>query len=460
MQNRVLVLDAHRAPLMPCHPARARALLRQGKAAVFRRFPFTIILRDRVGGNTQKIAAKSDPGSQTTGLALVATFQRGPTVIWAAELTHRGQAIRAALEKRRQRRRSRRHRTTRYRAPRFDHRTRSPGWLPPSIQHRVVTVITWYQRLMRWAPITDISVERVRFDIQALENPEIHGVEYQQGTLLGYEVREYLLEKWQRTCAYCDVQGVPLEIDHVHPRSRGGSDRVSNLVIACHDCNQAKDTQSLATFLSGDSERRKRQQGVAAQYAGNDAKKHAERQWHEATRLARVLRQVQSPFRDAAAVNATRHRLCERLVALGLPVETGSGGRTKFNRAQQQYPKAHWIDAACVGHTGAQVRLDPSHRPLRITATGHGRRQMQNMTAIGFPRGRAKSRQKQYFGFQTGDLVRAVVTGGKHVGTFVGRVLCRKSGSFDIHTPSGRIGGVPHRYCHSVHRSDGYRYAP
>ncbi|MBU2774209.1 HNH endonuclease [Acidithiobacillus ferrooxidans] len=458
MQNRVFVLDAQRAPLMPCHPARARALLRQRKAAVFRRFPFTIILNERNGGGTQNLTIRSDPGSKTTGLALVAAFRRGLTVIWAGELAHRGHIIHVALERRSDQRHSRRSRKTRHRAPRFDHRTRPAGWLPPSILHRVVTVVTWHKRLMRWAPITDASMERVRFDMQAMQNPGISGTEYQQGTLFGYEVREYLLEKWMRTCTYCDAQGVPLEIDHVHPRSLGGSDRVSNLAIACHDCNQAKGNQPLAIFLQKDAGRRERQKRFAAAYADNVPKKREEREQHEANRLERVLKQVKAPLRDAAAVNATRNILFERLLDLGLPIETGSGGRTKFNRSLQHYPKAHWIDAACVGKTGECVRLDPMMRPLQITAAGHGRRQMQNMTKKGFPRGKAKSRQKIYFGLQTGDMVRAVVTDGKHVGTYVGRVLCRKSGSFDIKTESDRIGGVPHRYCHPIHRSDGYRY--
>lgn len=129
MQNRVFVLDAQRAPLMPCHPARARELLREGKAAVFRRFPFTIILNERNGGGTQNLTIKSDPGSKTTGLALVAAFRRGLTVIWAGELAHRGHIIHAALERRSDQRHSRRSRKTRHRAPRFDHRTRPAGGL-------------------------------------------------------------------------------------------------------------------------------------------------------------------------------------------------------------------------------------------------------------------------------------------------------------------------------------------
>src|SRR5262245_27970449 len=126
--QRVLVIDKHKRPLMPCHPARARELLRKGKAAVFRRYPFTIILTEREGGATQPIAFKVDPGSKETGLALVADFQRGRRLIWAALLEHRGQQIKAALESRRALRRNRRNRHTRYRPARFDNRRRAEGW--------------------------------------------------------------------------------------------------------------------------------------------------------------------------------------------------------------------------------------------------------------------------------------------------------------------------------------------
>ena len=429
-QNRVLVLDKNRNPLMPCHPARARELLRDGKAAVFRRFPFTLILKTRVGGATQPTAVKLDPGSKTTGVAVVADFaRRGKTVVWAAELTHRGAAIRKALEARRAHRRFRRSRL-RYRPARFDNRTKPEGWLPPSLRHRVDTTLTWVRRLSRWAPITALSQELVRFDTQALRNPEISGAKYQQGTLFGYDVREYLLEKWKHTCVYCNATHVPLEIDHIHPRSRGGSNQVSNLVIACHDCNQRKGNQDVREFLA-----------------------------HDSKRLARIEAQRKMPLRDAAAVNSTRWALYRGLRTLGYPVEAGTGGRTKWNRAQQGYPKAHWIDAACAGESGAAVRLDPKLRPLQITAAGHGRRQMQNVTKYGFPRGKAKSRRKLHYGFQTGDMVRAVVTCGRKAGVYLGRILCRASGSFDMATASGRIGGISHRYCQSVHRQDGFGYA-
>ncbi len=416
--QRVLVLDTNKQPLMPCHPARARHLLKRGKAAVFRCAPFTIILRERAGGDTQPTELKLDPGSKTTGIALVVTGVRGWRVVWAAELHHRGERIRKALADRRAIRRSRRQRKTRYRKPRFLNRTRKAGWLPPSLESRVANVETWVARLHRWCPITSLVLELVRFDTQALQHPEISGVEYQQGTLHGYEVREYLLEKWQRRCAYCGAKDVPLQIEHIVPKARGGSDRVSNLTLACEPCNQKKGSQTAAEF-------------------GHP----------------HIQAQAKQPLKNATAVNATRWRLYERLKATGLPVTGGSGGRTKYHRTQQDYPKAHWIDAACVGETGSQVRLDPQMSVLTIRAMGHGTRQMCGTNKYGFPI-RHRTRQKRVRGFQTGDLVRAVVPKGKHQGPHVGRVAVRTTGSFRI----GTRDGISYRHCTIVHRADGYDY--
>lgn len=399
---------------MPCHPARARQLLKAGKAAVFRRYPFSIILKERDGGDTQSVELKLDPGSQTTGIALIANER----VIWAAELHHRGTRIKYALDQRRAVRHSRRQRKTRYRKPRFLNRTRPKGWLPPSLESRVANVETWVARLRRFAPITEIALEVVRFDTQSMQNPDVSGIEYQQGTLAGYEVREYVLEKWKRTCAYCGATEVRLEIEHIVPKSRGGSDRVSNLTLACHACNQKKGTQTAIEF-------------------GHP----------------HIQAQARQPLRDAATINATRWRLYERLQAIGLPMTCGSGGRTKYNRIQQSYPKAHWIDAACVGERGRHVQVHPEMQVLVIRAMGHGNRQMCRINKYGFPRTRAKG-SKWVKGFQTGDIVRAIVPKGIHKGTHIGRVVIRARGSFCI----GTIDGISYRYCTCLQRTDGYDY--
>jgi len=239
--------------------------------------------------------------------------------------------------------------------------------------------------------------------------------------LQGFEVREYLLEKWQRQCAYCGKKDVPLEIEYIHPKSRGGSNRISNLTLACHECNQAKDRQTAAEFG------------------------HPE-----------IQKQAKLPLKDAAAVNATRWAMYNRLQTTGLPVEIGTGGRTKFNRTQHLYPKAHWIDAACVGESGECIYLNPEQAYLHIKAVGHGSRQICRTNKYGFPT-RHRLRQKQHFGFQTGDMVKAIVPTGKYTGTHIGRVACRATGSFDITTATGKV-TVSHKHIKTIHHSDGYSY--
>ncbi len=186
----VFVLNSNKEPLMPCHPARARILLRNGRAKVFRRYPFVIILTKKILATVQPIEIKFDPGSRTTGIALVGEFQRGRVALFGANLEHRGLQIKASLDSRRAVRRGRRCRNLRYRPARFNNRCRPEGWLPPSLMSRVNNVSTWTRRLISYCPITSICVETVRFDTQLMERPEISGVEYQQGTLAGYELRE------------------------------------------------------------------------------------------------------------------------------------------------------------------------------------------------------------------------------------------------------------------------------
>lgn len=423
MSNQVLVLDTNKKPLTPCTPGIARSLLKAEKAAVFRRFPFTIILKKEVTATPEPIELKLDPGSKTTGIALV----QGDQVLFGAELTHRGQAIKASLESRRALRRGRRSRHTRYRQARFLNRTRSEGWLAPSLQHRVETTLTWVSKFIRLAPIGSIVQELVRFDLQQLENPEISGIEYQQGELAGYEVREYLLNKWDRQCTYCSAENVPLQVEHIQPKAKGGSNRISNLCLACEECNLKKGTQDVKVFL---------------------AKKP--------DLLKQILSQAKRPLKDAAAVNSTRWALFNRLKETGLPVSTGSGGLTKFNRTRLDLPKTHWVDAACVGQVDELKVL--TSKPLLIKATGHGTRQMCRTDKFGFP-SRYVPQFKFVHGFQTGDIVKAIVISGKKVGEYVGRVAVRSKGSFNISDKSGLIDSVSHKYCKTVHLKDGYGYA-
>ncbi|GHO77381.1 hypothetical protein KSD_51520 [Ktedonobacter sp. SOSP1-85] len=416
--SNVFVIDSGYKPLNPVHPARARLLLTQGKASVYRRYPFTIILKRVVEQpEVHTLRLKLDPGSKTTGIALV--NDTNGHIVFAAELSHRGHAIKDRLESRRASRRGRRQRQTRYRKPRCNNRRRKKGWLPPSLESRLANILTWVARLCRYAPIAALSQELVKFDLQLMENPDIAGVQYQQGTLQGYEVREYLLEKWERTCAYCGKQEVPLQVEHIHPRARRGTNRISNLTLACQACNTAKGTQEIDVFLQ-----------------------------KKPDVLKRLLAQVKKPLKDASAVNSTRCALRERLQALGLPIECGSGGLTKWNRSTRGLPKTHWLDAACVGKSTPDVLVQKGVIPLRIKATGHGRRQMCVPDKYGFPK-QHKERKKTFLGYQTGDLVKAITPKGP----FEGRIAIR-------HRPSFRLQKVDihPKYMRCVQRSDGYEY--
>jgi 5-methylcytosine-specific restriction endonuclease McrA len=425
--SKVFVIDTNKQPLTPVHPGYARLLLTQRKAAVFQRFPFTIILKEtEEQPAVQSLRLKLDPGSKTIGLALI--NDATGDVVFAAEIGHRGTAIKHALHHRRTVRRGRRQRKTSYRKPRFDNRTQRTGWISPSLESRVAKVLTWVKRLIRVCLIGAISLELVKFDMQQVDDPEISGMEYQQGTLAGYEVLKYLLEKWNRACTYCGARDIPLQVEHIQAKANGGTDRISNLCLACDSCNKAKGKQDIRVFLA-----------------------------EKPDLLARMLAQAKAPLKDAAAVNTTRWVLYRRLSALDLPLECGSGGLTKFNRTIRKLPKEHWIDAACVGKsTPLQVKL-AGVVPLLITATGHGSRQMCNVNEIGFPCSSPKG-AKKVRGYQTGDIVRAVVTSGTKQGVYVGRVLVRANGSFDIRTNQGRVQGIGHRFCAPVHRCDGYSY--
>ncbi len=422
MSNYAFILDSNKNPWQPCHPSVARKLLYKGKAAVFRRYPFTIILKEvKTNIVSQPIELKIDPGSKTTGIALVCNSQ----VVWGGELTHRGFQIKDKLQSRANCRRGRRNRNTRYRKPRFldpsrAQDTRAKGWLTPSLQHRVLTTMTWVKRLCKYAPINSFAEELVRFDTQQIDNPEITGTEYQQGTLLGYEVREYLLEKWGRSCTYCDKKDTPLEIEHIVPRASGGSNRISNLCLACHSCNTKKGTRSIEEFLK-----------------------------KKPDLLNRIKKQAKAPLRDAAAVNSARWDLYNQLKKTGLPVAVASGGKTKYNRIRLGLTKTHWLDAACVGEVASLKVL--TKKPLLIKARGQGGRQKCAVNKFGYPI--RHNPLKPIMGWQTGDIAR--------FNGVVGRLTTRSNGRFYLTTATKTVTNLKPKevaLIKPVQRKDGYEY--
>ena len=495
----VFVLDKHKKPLMPCSEKRARLLLQRKKAVVHKMEPFTIRLKERTleQSELQPLRKKIDPGSKTTGISII---RDDKDAIVLGEIHHKT-TIKDSLGKRSSIRRNRRNRNTRYRKCRYENRktklrdckicrkntpkrrnkrgeatggreslctpcrlkTKEPNKiaertkrLPPSLVARVNQTVQAVKKHQKLCPLTHISFELVKFDPQLMLDGSIKGIEYQQGTLHGYTIREYLLEKWNRQCAYCNISGVPLEIEHVVPRSKKGSNKISNLAIACRECNEEKDNMYLD------------------EWAEKLSKKNDKRSQIILKNIPSVKSQLTVSLRDAAMMNAARWKLFEELKKINLPLETGSGALTKMNRIQHGLPKEHYYDAVCVGNaTPSKINIKTKYVYL-WKAEGRGNRQMARVDQFGFPlchlegqkydkkgkRKGHKERNKTCKGFQTGDIVVAKVTEGKKIGVYRGRVAIRHTGSFnikDIYT-NATIQGISFKYCKVIQKGNGWSY--
>lgn len=417
----VFVIDRKNKPLAPCHSAKARKFLKEKKATVVKMYPFTIKLRyDVVVEETESeetYRIKIDYGSKHTGLAIL---KNDKEVIFLGQLNHK-KTVKKSMYDRRAHRRFRRNKL-RYRKARFLNRKRNKNWLPPTLQSRVDNIYFVVKKFMKICPLTHISYENVKFDTQKMRDYEISGKEYQQGTLLNYEVKEYLLENFDRTCVYCGAKNIPMEIEHIIPKSRGGTNSITNLVLSCSKCNRKKGNKTAEEFGFPD-----------------------------------IQKQVKKHLKDAAIINSTRWKVYERLLSTGLEVECGSGALTKLNRKSLGLSKDHCLDACCIGRSTPEKLLFRVSNLLNISAVGRGNRQLLNLDKYGFPRGRI-SREKFYFGFQSGDMVKAIVPKGKHKGIWFGSVACRKSGSFNINLLDGRIQGINYKRCQTIQRFDGFKY--
>lgn len=418
----IFVLNKNKKPLSPCSNAVARKLLKQGKAVIHKRYPFTIRLKElkkttEENNKEQEYRLKIDYGSRYTGLAIL----NNNNVLWLAQLWHKTD-IKSKLDARRGHRRFRRNKL-RYRKARFLNRgNKKKKWIPPSLQSRVDNIQSWVNRLRKICPLTHISYENVKFDSQLMKNPDISGVEYQQGTLMGYEIREYLLEKFNRKCIYCGKEHIPLEIEHIIPKSRGGSNRIDNLGIACYECNQKKGNKTAEEFG-----------------------------YHN------IQKQVKKSLKDSALVNSTRWKIYGVLIKTGLKIECGTGALTKMNRINHKLPKDHHYDACCIGKSTPKKLYFKTNKVLYIKNIGRGNYQRTTLDKYGFPRAYLP-RQKYFFGFMSGDMVKAIVTKGKRKGTYIGSIACRNNGSFNINLLKGRVQGINYKYCNIIQKSDGYKY--
>jgi hypothetical protein len=287
-----------------------------------------------------------------------------------------------------------------------------------------------------------------------MDNPNIEGVQYQQGELFGYEIKEYLLDKYGHVCQYCgESENKILEWEHKVPRSRGGSDSVKNATLACRECNQAKGALTPEEWL------------VKLQEKKNPTKQ-------DEKRIAGILKVVANKptgvsNRYCAWANSTRRYVERGLFARFGEVECSTGGQTKFNRMALGLPKDHHYDALCVGQVPESGYKDLTNGYcLYAKACGRGNRLRGNVNECGVITMKYTDNAKRAFGFQSGDIVVANVpekVGNrvqKYNGSFLGRITIRRSGSFalkDIRSGE-KIPTVSYRYCKLRQRADGYEY--
>lgn len=347
---RVPVLNMRGEPLMPTTPAKARHLLKGGKAGVAKRKPFVIQLTTATGETKQDITLGIDSGYSEIGFSVKTEKQE--IISGKLKLLKN---VSKRLEERKMYRRQKRNKLW-HRQPRFDNRRRKDGQLPPSLQHKLDTHIRLIKKLKQWLPVTKTVIETAKFDTQKMQNPEISGIEYQQGELQGYHIREYLLEKFGRKCVYCNKNGVPLEVEHIIPKSKSGSNRVSNLTISCRKCNLKKDNQTAEEFG-----------------------------------FPNIQKMAKQSLKATPFMNVIRKRLAKQINA-----DETFGYITKYGRIINDLEKSHVNDAFVIAGGSNQKRC----KSYAVTQTRRNNRSIQTNR-----KGFKPSIRKQRYGLQPNDLV-------------------------------------------------------
>ena len=418
----VLVINKHKQPCNTISAAYARILLFNKQAVIHKRFPFTIRLRnDNAVLKDRSYTVKLDPGSKTTGVAIV---DDKDSVVMLAEIEHRGHIIKRNLDSRRAIRHSRRNRKTRYREARFLNRTRPEGWLAPSVKSRADNVINFIKKYKKFLNVNKVMIENVSFDVvQMSSNTKLWGNDYQQGNLYNKNLKEFIFSKTKGRCSYCG--GKAEEIDHIVPRSNGGTNSSYNLTPACRSCNEKKSNLSLKEFGKL----------MNKDYSQLEPKKLP---------------------KNAAIVQSARNYMVKEITKVVPTTTTYEAWLTKYNRDQLGLPKQHYYDALSVGKIPTKLNF-LTDKILQISAKGRGLRQMCRMNSYGFPRTSAKS-SKSVKGFQTGDIVKAVVPTGSKQGEYLGKVAVRSSGFFNIQTKTQVVQGIGYKFCRLLQRNDGYSY--
>ena len=382
----VYVLNQNGQPLMPTeNHAKVRILLKQRKAKVIKRCPFTIQLAYDSTNYTQEVTLGVDSGSKHIGLSATTKDK----VLFESDVELRNDIV-DLLSTRRQNRRTRRTRKTRYRKPRFNNRKRKDGWLAPSVQNKVDSHLTVIRRVHEILPISKIVVEIASFDIQKIKNPTISGTDYQQGEQLDFwNVREYVLFRDGHTCQCCKGKSKDkiLNVHHIESRKTGGN-APNNLITLCETCHTG---------------------------------------YHKGTvKLPKTIKRGMS-FRDATFMGIMRWAFYNKLKEIYPNVSLTYGYITKNTCIENNLPKDHYIDARFISGNPLASSDGTVYYQKKIRC--HNRQIHKNTILNG---GIRKRNQAEYEikGYRLFDTVNYK----GNVYTIFGR---RNSGFFDIRTLDG-----------------------
>ena len=358
----VYVISKSGQPLMPTeNHAKVRILLKTQKAKVIKKCPFTIQLTYNSTNHTQEVTLGVDSGSKQIGLSATTKDK----VLFESEVELRNDIV-ELLSTRRENRRSRRNRKTRYRKARFENRKRKDGWLAPSVQNKVDTHLTVIRKVHEILPISRIIVEAASFDIQKIKDPTISGTEYQQGEQLGFwNIREYVLFRDGHTCQCCKGRSKDkiLNVHHIESRKTGG-DAPNNLITLCETCHSG---------------------------------------YHKGTvKLPKAIKRGMS-FRDATFMGIMRWTFYNKLKEAYPDVNLTYGYITKKVRIENGLPKDHYIDARCISGNPSAVSDDTVYNQKKVRC--HNRQIHKNTILKG---GKRKRNQAPYEvkGFRLYDKVR------------------------------------------------------
>lgn len=380
----VYVINKHGEALMPCKPRKARVLLKEKKAKVVKRTPFTIQLLYGSSGYKQAVSLGVDAGTKHIGLSATTKKQ----VLFEADIQLRTDIVKL-LSTRRQMRSGRRSRKTRYRKPQFLNRTRSKGWLAPSIQHKVDSHIKVVNMVNAILPISKITVEVAQFDTQLLKSPEIQGKEYQQGEQMGFwNTREYVLFRDKHTCQRCKGKSSDkiLTVHHMKTRKTGG-DSPANLITLCKSCHHYIHKHNLEESM---------------------------------------IRTV-PPLRDATQMTIMRWFIYNGVKEHYPEVKLTYGYKTKRTRIENNLQKSHRVDARCISDNPLAMPLSTTYLYKQVRQNN---RQLHKMTIAKGDYRKANKAEKSVKGFQLFDKV---IYEGIECFVF-GR---RKTGYFDLRTLDG-----------------------